>query len=108
MLENPLPMAPSSGVLTESSSVENGASPTMKDGEKPVKEKEIEFNIPVSSLKPKSGRKLLAAQPLKEEIGAEYYEDSDSSEDEGMQDYKVGGYHTVHVGEVYNGRYVII
>ena len=26
------------------------------------------------------------------------YSDSDSSEDEGMEDYKVGGYHPVHVG----------
>jgi len=86
MLENPLPMAPSSGVLTESSSVENGASPSTKDQVKPVKEKEIDFSLPRSSLKPKSGRKLLAARPLKEEIGEEYYEDSDSSEDEGMQE----------------------
>ncbi len=26
------------------------------------------------------------------------YTDSDNSEDEGMEDYKVGGYHPVHVG----------
>ena len=26
------------------------------------------------------------------------YSDSDNSEDEGMDDYKVGGYHPVHVG----------
>ena len=26
------------------------------------------------------------------------YSDSDDSEDEGMEDYKVGGYHAVHVG----------
>lgn len=26
------------------------------------------------------------------------YSDSDNSEDEGMEDYKVGGYHPVHVG----------
>jgi serine/threonine-protein kinase SRPK3 len=32
----------------------------------------------------------------------------DSSEDEGMQDYKIGGYHPVHVGEVMMGRYVIV
>ena len=29
------------------------------------------------------------------------YSDSDSSEDEGMEDYKVGGYHPVHVGYKY-------
>ena len=33
-------------------------------------------------------------------------DDSDSSEDEGIQDYKVGGYHPVHVGEIYNNRYI--
>ena len=26
------------------------------------------------------------------------YSDSDDSEDEGMEDYKVGGYHPIHVG----------
>lgn len=30
------------------------------------------------------------------------------SEDEGIQDYKLGGYHPVHVGEVINNRYVVI
>jgi serine/threonine-protein kinase SRPK3 len=36
------------------------------------------------------------------------YSDSDNSEDEGMEDYKVGGYHPVHVGEVYLHRYLIM
>lgn len=26
------------------------------------------------------------------------YSDSDDSEDEGMEDYKIGGYHPIHVG----------
>ncbi len=30
------------------------------------------------------------------------------SEDEGLDDYKKGGYHTVHVGEVLIDRYVIM
>ena len=30
------------------------------------------------------------------------------SEDEGITDYKLGGYHPVHVGEVINNRYVVI
>ncbi|EAS03134.2 Serine/Threonine kinase (macronuclear) [Tetrahymena thermophila SB210] len=30
------------------------------------------------------------------------------SEDEGIQDYKIGGYHPVHIGEVVNKRYVVI
>ena len=33
---------------------------------------------------------------------------SDSSEDEGMPDYKIGGYHPVHVGEVFAHRYIAI
>ena len=32
-------------------------------------------------------------------INTQYsYEDSDSSEDEGLPDYKIGGYHPMHVG----------
>lgn len=38
----------------------------------------------------------------------ELYADSDVSEDEGIPDYKIGGYHPVHVGEVMINRYVII
>lgn len=34
--------------------------------------------------------------------------EEDSSEDEGIQDYKVGGYHPVHVGEILLGRYIIL
>lgn len=30
------------------------------------------------------------------------------SEDEGIEDYKIGGYHPVHVGEVLQNRYVTI
>jgi hypothetical protein len=37
------------------------------------------------------------------------YEDSnDDSEDEGIKEYQVGGYHPVHLGEVLIERYVII
>lgn len=36
------------------------------------------------------------------------YDDSDSSEDEGMPDYKIGGYHPAHVGEVFINRYIAI
>ena len=53
-------------------------------------------------------RKVLEAKPLKEELGTSFYEDSDSSEDEGLPDYKIGGYHPVHVGEVFQDRYVVI
>lgn len=46
--------------------------------------------------------------PLRDKIGSSFYEDSDSSEDEGLPDYKVGGYHPMHVGEILIDRYVII
>jgi hypothetical protein len=29
------------------------------------------------------------------------YDDSDSSEDEGLPDYKIGGYHPMHVGYLF-------
>ena len=50
----------------------------------------------------------LGHTPLKYKLGDSFYEDSDSSEDEGLPDYKIGGYHCMHVGEVLVGRYVII
>lgn len=53
-------------------------------------------------------KKILEAKPLKEELGDSFYADSDSSEDEGLPDYKIGGYHPVHVGEVFKERYVVI
>ena len=41
-------------------------------------------------------------------MAQEFEEKSIYSEDEGIDDYKKGGYHPVHVGEVLNGRYVIL
>jgi len=49
--------------------------------------------------------------PNLKKIGAladEYREEEGYSEDEGIDDYKKGGYHPVYVGEVLNGRYVIL
>ena len=46
--------------------------------------------------------------PLKDKLGQSFFEDQDSSEDEGMPDYKIGGYHPIHVGEILLDRYVII
>ena len=46
--------------------------------------------------------------PLKNELNDSFFMDQDSSEDEGMPDYKHGGYHPVHVGEILMDRYVII
>ena len=59
--------------------------------------------------KPKKTRNYdLEYTPLKFKLGDSFYEDTDSSEDEGMADYKIGGYHCMHVGEVMINRYVII
>ena len=38
----------------------------------------------------------------------EQIDKENDSEDEGVQDYKIVGYHPVHIGEAVNGRYVII
>jgi serine/threonine-protein kinase SRPK3 len=46
--------------------------------------------------------------PLKQKLNDSFFEDRDSSEDEGMPDYKLGGYHPIHVGEILIDRYVII
>ena len=46
--------------------------------------------------------------PLRDILDESFYEDEDSSEDEGMPDYKIGGYHPIHVGEILLDRYVII
>lgn len=45
---------------------------------------------------------------MKDKLGQSFFEDRDSSEDEGMPDYKIGGYHPIHVGEILLDRYVII
>lgn len=37
-----------------------------------------------------------------------YADSNDDSEDEGIKEYQVGGYHPVHLGEVLIGRYVIV
>jgi serine/threonine-protein kinase SRPK3 len=34
--------------------------------------------------------------------------DGDGSEDEGIQDYKIGGYHPIHIGEIMDERYLIV
>ena len=36
------------------------------------------------------------------------YTDSNNSEDEGLEDYKIDGYHPVHIGEILLERYLII
>ena len=42
-----------------------------------------------------------------EPVNSPKYTDSNDSEDEGLSDYKVNGYHPVHIGEVLLERYII-
>ena len=46
--------------------------------------------------------------PLCKDLNDSYFNDSDLSEDEGIPDYKIGGYHPVHIGEVLENRYVVL
>lgn len=62
-------------------------------------------NIDTESLAP---YEELDFAPLKDKINDSFFEDNDSSEDEGMPDYKIGGYHPIHVGEILLDRYIII
>ena len=41
-------------------------------------------------------------------MGSDSAEDYSDDDDEGSQGYKVGGYHSVKIGEVYNQRWVYI
>ena len=42
------------------------------------------------------------------QMNSPHFTDDDNSEDEGLSDYKVSGYHPVHVGEVLLDRYIIM
>ena len=44
----------------------------------------------------------------KYEMNSPQYTDSNNSEDEGLEDYKIDGYHPVHIGEILLERYVIM
>jgi serine/threonine-protein kinase SRPK3 len=46
--------------------------------------------------------------PICKSLNDSYFNDSDHSEDEGIEDYKIGGYHPVHIGEVLERRYTVL
>ena len=62
----------------------------------------------------RKSKKLPPASPGKIEyyntkkMNSPQYTDSNYSEDEGLEDYKIDGYHPVHVGEILLDRYVIM
>ena len=64
--------------------------------------------------KSKKSTKLPPASPSKivyyntKKMNSPQYTDSNFSEDEGLEDYKIDGYHPVHVGEILLDRYIIM
>eukprot|EP00554_Chaetoceros_debilis_P007547 CAMPEP_0194076222 /NCGR_PEP_ID=MMETSP0149-20130528/3061_1 /TAXON_ID=122233 /ORGANISM="Chaetoceros debilis, Strain MM31A-1" /LENGTH=1124 /DNA_ID=CAMNT_0038756911 /DNA_START=304 /DNA_END=3678 /DNA_ORIENTATION=- len=56
----------------------------------------------------KSGKSKRSSSETDNDKGNQSAEDYSDDEDEGEEGYKVGGYHRVKVGEVYNQRYVVI
>jgi|APFre7841882793_1041355.scaffolds.fasta_scaffold49302_1 serine/threonine-protein kinase SRPK3 len=47
-------------------------------------------------------------EKIKLNLNYRYADSNDDSEDEGIKEYQVGGYHPVHLGEVLIDRYIII
>lgn len=86
--------------------IENGDQKKNKKGKK--KKGKAKANGEEGQAKDDDEKRSDATTPLKNKLYSSFYEDQDSSEDEGMPDYKIGGYHPVHVGEVLLDRYVII
>lgn len=79
-----------------------------KDKDKKKDQEDSDYLITES---PKKKERKRVANPWnynEQAVNAAKYTDSDNSEDEGMEDYKVGGYHPVHVGEMYLNRYMIL
>lgn len=72
---------------------------TKQQTKKPMQSKQKKF---------KEDEEKAPFTPLWEIIDPDVFNESDSSEDEGLPDYKSGGYHPVHVGEVFLNRYIIV
>ena len=75
----------------------------------PLKEENIHIEIPKKpeDLLPPVDPENLTYYNTKP-VNSPLYTDSDNSEDEGLSDYKVNGYHPVHIGEVLLERYIIM
>ena len=72
------------------------------------KEKPVETPKPRKERQYREDEERAPFTPLCEIIDADVFDESDSSEDEGLPDYRIGGYHPVHVGEVFLDRYIIV
>lgn len=81
--------------------------PRDKSEQKAEKKKRKKRNKKKAQQKNEEERPTTAA--LKDAVPVdELFANSDQSEDEGIADYKVGGYHSVHIGEVLINRYVVL
>lgn len=103
---------PFTQLFTESNVTQTGSNPNSARGKKstPVKSKD-ESSWHEDKKSKKGSHKRFEKRyctPLRDKITADDMNIDDSSEDEGMPDYKIGGYHAVHVGEVMMNRYVVI
>ena len=65
------------------------------------------FNENASTNLPKSNQQGPFIYYNQLSVNPPEYTDSNNSEDEGMEDYKIGGYHPVHIGEILLNRYII-
>lgn len=79
-----------------------------KKHETPKKKEQAKRPVQSKNKKFKEDEEKAPFTPLCEIIDPEVFNESDSSEDEGLPDYKIGGYHPVHVGEVFLDRYIIV
>jgi hypothetical protein len=83
--------------------------PESVEGSQESKENQQEKKKRKRRKKKKNAQPPTGVKALKEDLDpSELYADSDQSEDEGIADYKIGGYHPVHIGEVMVERYVIL
>ena len=79
-----------------------------KKHETPKKKEQKKKNTNSKQKKFKEDEEKAPFTPLWEILDPDVFNESDSSEDEGLPDYKIGGYHPVHVGEIFLDRYIII
>lgn len=91
----------------EGSSPDKSKESIKEDKKEPIHEtpKKVKTNVKKSY---REDEEKAPFTPLCEIIDPEVFNESDSSEDEGLPDYRIGGYHPVHVGEVFLDRYIII
>ena len=80
-----------------------------EEQEKIIEEEKKEESISSKSIQKKEEKKKNEyVYYNKKPVNPALYTDSNNSEDEGLDDYKMNGYHPVHIGEILLERYVIM